>query len=238
MGELVAVLRSPRIPIVAIALAIGLNLVTVTAEASPLLEAGTEVLTLNSVQGLAMHGYDFISNTNQLVTALGFWDEGSNGLPQSFQVGLWATTTQTLLASAVIDNSDLIDSSVTVANGSWRYETLVSPAALSSGTTYTLGFYVSTPAVSASDTLLLRYSTLGVDPTVTVLNQSRFQPSAAFTFPTGVVAGNDAFRGNVNAQLAAVPAPASLTLVMLGTVAVAAIRLAGSLVTRTGLRRR
>ena len=69
-----------------------------------------------------MLGYDFVSTTNQSLTALGFWDSGANGLANPYMVGLWQTSTQTLLASATIDSADSLDGSLTVegVNGVMR----------------------------------------------------------------------------------------------------------------------
>ena len=41
-----------------------------------------------------------------------------------------------------MSNSSALDLSVTVNGGSWRYETLGAPVALTAGTTYTLAFQV------------------------------------------------------------------------------------------------
>lgn len=191
------------------------------SQAGFVIQGGTETATTTSYNQNFMQGYDFVSNTNQSLTALGFWDEGSNGLPRSFQVGLWATATQTLLATVTIDNTDPLDPSVTIANGQYRYETLGSAVALTSGTTYTLGWQVGSPDLSVTDSLFLIHSTLLVDPNVTIADQFRFQSGGAFTFPTGSTSGGSFFRGMVNAQLApnapnAVPAPAGLVLGIIG----------------------
>src|SRR5262245_3667040 len=101
-----------------------LLLLPVAVCADPILQGGTETGTNVAYAGSFMQGYDFVPTANHSLTALGFWDHSSDGLPRAFQVGLWATATQTLLASAVIDNADPIDPSVTIADGQYRYETL------------------------------------------------------------------------------------------------------------------
>jgi len=208
--------------------ALGLGLLSPgSVHAGPILQGGTEVLTTGFYLPNFMQGYDFVPTTNQSLTALGFWDEGSNGLPRSFQVGLWLTATQTLLASAVIDNADPIDPSVTIANGQYRYETLASPVALSSGTTYTLAWQVGGPdPLAATDALFLVHSSLSLDPNVTVPNQVRALGTAAFSFPTTTAVAGNFFRGNVNAQLTttAIPEPPSFTLCGLGIACVYFVR--------------
>jgi hypothetical protein len=215
-----------------IALVIALHIVATPAGAGPMLQGGIEVSTASAYLGTFTQGLDFVPTTGQSVTALGIWDFGSDGLPQSFEIGLWLTATATLpeilLASAVIDSADPIDPSVTVAGGQWRYETLGSPVALAAGTTYTLGAFISHD-LTDEDSLFLQYSSLTLDPNVTVADTRRFLGGEGFNFPTNSLPAGDLFRGQVNARLAptAIPAPASLVLLAFGVIGVAAARQRG-----------
>jgi Domain of unknown function (DUF4082)/PEP-CTERM motif len=183
-----------------------------SANAAPILLGGTETLN-NGYQADFMQGFDFTPSSAQLLTALGFWDFESNGLPSSYQVGVWQTSTQTLLGSATINSSDPLDSSVVVNGGSWRYETLAAPVALTAGVQYTIGWQVGTSDLSANDGLLLLYSSIIANPDVSVADTIRFRNTSTFTFPSDSFSPSTfQFRGNANAQLVSVPEPASLTL--------------------------
>lgn len=191
-------------------------LTSTAALAGPVITGGAEVgiASINSFGASFMHGYEFSLTTGQSLTALGFWDSGSDGLVGSYQVGLWQNDTQALLASAFIDNTDALDGSVTVSGGQWRYETLGSPVALSTTKVYTLAWF---GAVSAPDALTITYSTLTSAPGVTVWNNIRYLSTPTFTFPTNVGGAlpETGPRSNVSALL--VPEPGSaLLLAMVG----------------------
>src|SRR5438094_8281914 len=73
-------------------------------------------------------GFEFHVNSNISVTSLGVFDSRQNGLVQPQQVGLW-TSGGTLLGSTFVDNSDPLQ-------GFWRFHSLSSGVALSSGSDY------------------------------------------------------------------------------------------------------
>ena len=64
--------------------------------------------------------FDVLSGID--VVALGYWDEGSDGLIESHPVGLW-TDSGTLLASTVVDNTSSAIASSEVS-GRWLFESI------------------------------------------------------------------------------------------------------------------
>ena len=186
-----------------------------TAAAGPIIVTGTEVQTGTFYNANFMQGFDFTPTVASSLTALGFWDAGSDGLPGAFSVGLWNTTTQTLLASVSIDNADPIAGPV-VAGGAWRYQSLGAPVALLSGQSYTLAWQTGPADLSALDSLILSYPTIVFDPSVAVTDNFRFLFTAGFTFPTNSGAAGTIFRAMANAEITAVPEPATLLLLGAG----------------------
>ena len=216
---------SRRITAWAIVLALGLGAAS-GALAAPLYSSGSETLS-NATSGGFTLGFQFVSTVNQFVTALGFWDQGANGLPGSFRVGLYALTTQALLAEVIISSADALDPSVFVNGGYWRYETLASPVALTSGTSYVLAYYNATN-LSGPDSLLLSYPTLGGLNNVTVPAISRYVGGASLAFPTITLdASTVSLYSQANLMIGSVPEPSTLALAVIGLVWAAGRRRAG-----------
>lgn len=184
--------------------------------AGPILEGGIDVPALYG--GAAMQGYDFTVLSDGVITALGMWDSSSNGLDGEFQVGLWDTASQTLLGSATIDTGDPLDTSLTVAGGQWRYESLLTNINVFAGTVYTLAFQTN-GVRTAQDSLLLNSGSQIAGDNIS-LGDNRFVAGPSLTFPTGLFSGG-LFRGDVNALFktgSQVPLPATLALLGLGLV--------------------
>ncbi len=185
-----------------------------SATAAPLLTGGTETTVSN--WGASFNwGYDFTPNSNLQLTSMGMWDESSNGLPGAYQVGLWLTSTQTLLASVTIDSADPLDNSLTLNGGQWRYEA-ITPVSLASGTTYTMSFFTGTTlTMSVADSYLGDYSTVTSDSAVTLGGQGRRLSSSVFAFPTNTTPSAVFFPMQINAQIS-VPEPGSAGLLLGG----------------------
>ena len=186
---------------------------TATAATAAVWTGGAEgTLSTAGYGGGATYGVDFKSITAQGISALGFWDSRSDGLGNSsYTVGLWETSSPlTLLASVTISNADALDTSLTVEGGQWRYETIPT-VNLTSGKTYTIGFYAP-DNMSAADSLVLTYPTVTTASTVSKMNNYRVLSGSGFAFPTNVI---DLPVAQVNAIL--VPEPGSAGLVILGS---------------------
>ena len=79
-------------------------------------------------------GYEFkVGESDIVVSALGFWDSGADGLAVAHQVGLWSSDGK-LLRSVTVPSGE--ESTLV---GKFRYVKLVTPISLQSGQTYTLG---------------------------------------------------------------------------------------------------
>lgn len=97
----------------------------------------TSVSPFGNVPDGLTFGYFFTADTtSELVTALGVWDEGGDGLGSSHAVGLWDEN-KNLLASATVPSG----TAGTLDNG-FRY-TPIAGVVLDPGKTYVLGAFYS-----------------------------------------------------------------------------------------------
>lgn len=131
-------------------------------------------------------GWAFSTSRTLYVDAIGFFDNGSNGLAQSHEVGLWDVS-GTLLASAVIGNSNVLQDK-------FRYSTLSSILVLAPGT-YTLAGF--NPTGGGDGVAALVTPTLA--PGVTYLG-NRDIVSPTFQFPASSTSSfnNSFFSVNLN----------------------------------------
>lgn len=84
-------------------------------------------------------GFDFTVNNIQPINRLGVYDANGDGLSEATQVGLWNTTTSTLLASAIVPAG-----TGSVLYGQFRY-VAIPELQLSPGDTYTIGAFYQQP---------------------------------------------------------------------------------------------
>jgi hypothetical protein len=156
-------------------------------------------------------GWSFTVNSPFTVNALGFYDDGKNGLTQSHDVGLW-TSGGTLLASATITNGNALTSF-------WRFAS-IAPLALGTGT------YVLAGTTGGENYPLSSPGVTGYHPNIT-FGSSWYTLSNTLVFPTTTDNAPDAylavnFIGDTGSPEEVVPEPATMTLLASGLVGLAA----------------
>ena len=127
-------------------------------------------------------GYEFTTGASGLsVSALGFYDAGSDGLTQPHVVGLWDVTSQSLLASA-----NFTASVYPLING-FAYQPV--SVTLLPNTNYILSAAYAALAMFPQDALRFNQSALTLAGGATLVGDSfgtlANDPNTAFTFPSG-----------------------------------------------------
>src|ERR1700730_14147453 len=133
-------------------------------------------------------GWAFTVSNPLLLTQLGIWDFGGDGLADPFTVIVWDSTgtpvVQTVVPSGMAGTLDQ----------GFRYAP-AAPTLLSAGTTYTIGaFYSSTSA----DQITFGAATVATDPQVTYIDGrsvrgNAFPPTNGFGFPNSYFGPNFQF---------------------------------------------
>ena len=154
-------------------------------------------------------GLTFYISSPITVSALGLWDDNSDGFNSSHQVGLWQTNAA-LQASAVIDNLSTVVPSFNTS-GQWRFTTLAAPVTLGVGY-YTLGFF--NPATNSDNFYNFAGSSQIYQSGATFQNASARAASNSLVQPDG----NSGSAGWVgpNLQTAAVPEVGTLVTGSIG----------------------
>lgn len=107
-------------------------------------------------------GFAFSVNSPVDLLALGYWDQGENGLLTAHEVGVWDSI-GTLIASVTVPSG-----MAGTLNGGYRFVNLVAPVALGVGNYVIGGFTYNGPPDGPSDRHL-------VEPTLAVAPQLTFQ---------------------------------------------------------------
>jgi hypothetical protein len=161
-------------------------------------------------------GWGFSVNSAVSVVSLGVWDEGANGLVENHPVGLW-TSGGTLLATATVTNASTPVAST--GPGRWMF-TPIAPIGLAPGN-YVIGAWYSVN--NSGDPL--RFNTLASTiPQITYAQTIVELNVGALTFPTNVFNNLDPGLYGPDFQVASVPEPASLVLLITGIGALVARR--------------
>lgn len=149
-------------------------------------------------------GWSFTVNSDIAVDGLGFWDEGSNGLAGSHQVGIWSNT-GTLLTSATITNAGTVVPSASNI-GQWVFSP-IAPLHLAPG-----GYVIGATFGTNTDQGLMGASTLIlVSPEIT-FGSGLFLMGAGLNMPTGAVGGGPGIFGPTFSTTST-PEPATFGLV-------------------------
>jgi hypothetical protein len=159
-------------------------------------------------------GWAFDVTTSVNVTALGVWDEASNGLNEAHDVGLWAADA-TLLASTTVPAGLAADSAVAsaVGLGQWLFEDI--PALTLAPGHYLIG------SVAGNDDFRTFEESIALNPALANLDSGKFAVGAVLQFPAlDETAQNPSdfslFGPNLLIEAERVPAPATLLLLGLG----------------------
>jgi hypothetical protein len=155
-------------------------------------------------------GWFFNVNSPIIVTHLGFWDAGQDGLLDQHQVGIWDTATQTLLATTFVQAG-----TASPLVGQWRYEPIAAlPLATGS---YVIGAYYNANPPGPIDNYIASVSNIITGPEITLVGSAVDPiPSGGgphpFTYPATMGAANGRFGPNFQY----IPAPGSLGLLAAG----------------------
>lgn len=161
-----------------------------------------------------MLGWEFSVTQDIDVSHFGWFDQENNGLLQAHEVGLWAVSGSSLLASVVIPAGV----SATLSDG-FRYVSLGANLALQKGQTYRIaGFDPTTGDAHVWDAALGGYTNFevlgfSVDSRIDLTVGTAIGMSAgSFTFPSVTIGDSRSALLGPNFIIAAIPEPGHVAL--------------------------
>ena len=154
-------------------------------------------------------GFEFSVSSGQMLTALGAYDSGADGLAGAADVGLWDTSGN-LLASAVVPAG-----TGGTLDGLFRF-TSIAPFALVGGTHYVVGAFE--PSDNASSLGTGQGGTGSINPLVTIYEDrfSNFNSAFSYADTSDGNLGGAWLGGNFELGGGSVPEPASWALMLIG----------------------
>jgi len=156
-------------------------------------------------------GYSFLVNSAITVTGLGVFDDNSDGLNVSHDVGLWDASGNLLASTTVAAGT------VAPLNGFYRMAS-ISGVSLTAGNIY----YVGSVNGIDNDGWLQDPSSLVAAPEITYLSRQYEFSGGGLVFPDLVGSGSTGyFGGNFEFGTSTVPEPGSLLMLGSGVLAVA-----------------
>jgi hypothetical protein len=150
-------------------------------------------------------GWEFTPTSNLLVNQLGVFDENSNGLSSSHQVGIFRVSDQALVASTVVSTGNTLDSGFRYAN--------ITPTVLTSGQNYIVAALYTTAGV---DRFMFDSTSFTTSSALTFVTP-RFSNTSSFVFPTTSFPGPKGYF-SANFKFAVAPEPGTLAFLMVGGV--------------------
>jgi len=175
----------------------------------------------------AVGGWQLDVSSPITISALGVWDEGGAPLNISHEVGLW-TLSQTLLATAVVDNASTVVPSASLL-GNWLF-TDITPITLDPGD-YVLGAVWGDPIIGADPFRVNATVTTSFGTTCAGSSVATLLPGPILVFPgSGSLTGGGGIFGPNLAV--AVPEPNAAGLLLFGIVCLSLRRFGQNLSSR------
>jgi hypothetical protein len=202
--------------VVAAAIVAGVLGASLPAQATPIVGVTISNDGTQFGPGFTSLGYSFVASVATNVVSLGVWDQDSDGLLGSHEVGLWASD-RTLLASTVVGagNAGILDSG-------FRF-TDISPVPLTAGQTYYVAALFNGPG---DDNAVDDPTSVLTAPQITY-DSRRFgccSGGPGLKFPDLVGFGTTGhWGGNVRLDASAQPVPEPTTMLLLGSGVAAAV---------------